>query len=153
MPSLKHADLVSGILFCLVAVFVYREAATMPVARRGLGPGGYPMFVAIGLGALGLILVVQSLLKSAAASKPLPFTAGKLLRVVAFVALCFGYALLLRPFGFVLASTLFLFAAINFFGYRRQVVSALFSICLSAAIYVIFRHVFLVLLPTGSIFG
>ncbi|MCL2000331.1 MAG: tripartite tricarboxylate transporter TctB family protein, partial [Planctomycetes bacterium] len=64
----------------------------------------------------------------------------------------FAYIQLIRPLGFILASTLFQLAAIPFFGYRRFFITAIFSAAVPLVVYVVFRHVFLVLIPTGTIF-
>lgn len=152
MPRIKRADLVTGLGLCALAVYVYLEGAAMPGAARGLGAGGYPKFVAVGLFLLGFVLAAQSFLTAGMSFKPSGYTWAKLGRVVVFTALSAGYAFALRPFGFVLASSVFLVAASYFFGYRRHGVIFMFSIGLSLAIYGIFRHVFLVLLPTGSLF-
>lgn len=147
----KRADLAAGLGLVAVAVYVYFEASAMPGARRGLGPGGYPMFVAVGLAILGLALAVQSFI-GAAAEKSGGYTAGKFLRFVVFVALCLAYAYALRPFGFILSSIAFLIAAVNFFGYKKHWLTVAFSVGTTLVTYAVFRHVFLVLLPTGSIF-
>lgn len=150
MPTIKRSDLVAGLLLCLLAVYVYHEGAAMPAAKRGLGPGGYPKFVAVGLMLLGAILAIQSFIKKIPPAGSM--TAARALRVLFFAPLCLAYAWALRPFGFVAASFAFLVAASYFFGYRRHGVIALFGAGLTLTVYVIFRHVFLVLLPTGTIF-
>lgn len=152
MAKIKRADLLTGLGLCALAVYVYLEASGMPAARRGLGPGGYPKFIAIGLFVLGLVLAIQSFVAGMAPVETRAFDHRRLGRMAAFAALSLAYAFALRPLGFILATIVFLFAAVNFFGYRRRGMAALFSIGLSLIIYAIFRHIFLVLLPTGSIF-
>ena len=148
----KRADLVTGIILIIAAVFIFREAAAMPVLKRGLGPGGYPMFSAIGLGVLGAILTVQSLLKSAGDGKLFTISGTAIGRVVFFMALTLAYIQLLRPLGFILASILFLVAGIRFFGYKRYWLSITASVAMTVLLYAVFRYVFLVLIPTGTIF-
>jgi putative tricarboxylic transport membrane protein len=152
MPRIKRADLVAGLGLCALAAYVYTKAAAMPGTPLGLGPGGYPKFVAVGLLLLGAILAVQSFLTAGMAFKPSGYTWARFGRVAAFVVICVAYALALRPLGFVLASVPYLIGASYFFGYRRHGIIFLFGIGLPLLIYGVFRHIFLVLLPTGTIF-
>ena len=148
----KRADTITGILLIIVAIYVYLEASAMPVLRRGLGPGGYPIFIAWGLGALGAILSVRSIMSRE--EKPLfSIKMESIGRVVAFMALTFFYIEAITLLGFVLASIIYLIIGITFFGYRRICVTLTVSIGLTLVIYLIFRYVFLVLIPTGTLFG
>lgn len=149
----KRADCVTGILLVVVAAYVYTEAAAMPVLKRGLGPGGYPQFIAIGLGVLGMVLAAQSLLKGGDAKPLFSLSASALGRVAFFLVLSFAYVEGIPYIGFVLATIVFLLAATPFFGYRRPVVGAVFAVLLAAALYLTFRYCFLVLIPTGSFFA
>lgn len=159
MSHRKAADLLSGIFFAALGVFVYAQGAAMPAVKRGLGPGGYPKFIATGLVLLGVILAAQYFFKPKAPAVPAADSAAKaakaksaLLRAFAFALMCFVYSQLIFPLGFVPASVLFLFAAIHFAGYRNRVTAALTAVLLPVAAYLLFRHVFLVLIPTGTIF-
>lgn len=154
MTVTKRADLVTGIILVVVAAYVYSEAAAMPELKRGLGPGGYPKFIALGLGVLGLALAIQSLLKRDDKGKPLftiaPKAAG---RAFVFFILSLAYIQAIPYIGFIIASIVFLLIAIPFFGYRKPITSVLFSVLLVLGLYATFRYLFLVLIPTGSLFG
>ncbi len=149
----KRADLLTGIILMGTAILAFREGAAMPTLKRGLGPGGYPMFIAVGLGVLGALLALQALMAGKGDGKPLfNLSWSALGRVLLFAALTFGYIQAIPWLGFILASIPFLFAATRFFGYRRYGVNAAVSVLLPLAVYAVFRYGFLVLIPTGSLF-
>ena len=73
------------------------------------------------------------------------------LNVVFTIGLLTAYALLLKPLGFLPTSALFLIASIKLLSHRSWVFSigiGLFSLVL---IYLVFRIVFTVLMPTGIV--
>ena len=159
MPPRKISDLATAFLVVGLGLFVYVQALAMPAAKRGLGPGGYPKFIALGLVLLGAALAGRFFLEGkapASVSGPPEGRAGpgrnRTKRVLFFMALCFAYSQAIHPLGFVLSSVVFLAVAIRFFGYRRPVVGAVVSLGLPIALYLLFRNIFLVLIPLGSLF-
>ncbi|MDR2391053.1 MAG: tripartite tricarboxylate transporter TctB family protein [Planctomycetota bacterium] len=142
--------MIIGLAFVALGVFVYLEAAKMPSARRGIGPGGYPTFVACGLAALGLIMTCQAL--AGARGREGSSSCGYGSRVAFLVVLTAAYIVLVRPLGFIVSSILYQGAACRFFGYRKWLPAITVAVAVPIMVYVIFRHAFLVLLPTGDIF-
>jgi putative tricarboxylic transport membrane protein len=74
------------------------------------------------------------------------------LRTVVFAVLIVGYMMALRPLGFVLASYLFLAAAMMFLHRRNYLYLLLLSAIAVAVVYFLFRYVFVVVLPRGMFF-
>ena len=151
MNKARHADLIMGILFMLLAAFWFYHANKMMKVELGIGPGGYPKFVSVGLFILGLLLTVQSIIKG------LPKWEAKIdrkaaLRLLIFVAVTFAYVRVMRVMGFIIMTPLYLFFACWFFGYRKYIIAAILSIGLTAGIHVIFRMIFLVMLPVFRLF-
>jgi hypothetical protein len=64
-----------------------------------------------------------------------------------------AYLAALPLFGFLAASGLFLFASFQYLWRRNPLVTLLLSAVALAAIYVVFRIVFRVVLPQGSLVG
>lgn len=149
----KRADTITGVLLIVIAAYVYIEAAAMPTLRRGLGPGGYPIFIAWGLGILGILLSIRSLVTRDECKPLFTISWEAVGRVLFFMALTFFYIEAVLPVGFVLASIIYLLIGIYFFGYRRPGVNVIVSICLTLGIYLSFRYIFLVLIPTGYLFS
>ena len=147
----RHGDLVMGIMFILLSIFWFYHANRMMTVELGIGPGGYPKFVSVGLFFLGLILTLQTI------KKGLPKWDVKIdwkavLRTVIFVAVTFAYIRLMNVLGYVLLTPLYTFFACWFFGYRRYHIIAILSISVTAGIYVVFRIIFLVMLPVFRLF-
>ena len=143
--------MVTGIALMLLSVYWIIEANKMLKVELGLGPGSYPKFVASCLFILGLLLVVQNVIKG------IPKPEGKidrkaLLRVVIFAAVTFVYARAMRYLGFLLLTPPFIFFACWFFQYRKKLVAALTSIGMTAVVYLIFRVFFYIPLPEFRLF-
>ncbi|MCO6386975.1 tripartite tricarboxylate transporter TctB family protein [Aliihoeflea sp. 40Bstr573] len=74
------------------------------------------------------------------------------LRIVAFATLIIGYMLALQPLGFIVASYLFLTAAMFLLHRKRFLLTLVISAVSVAVIYGLFRYVFVVVLPRGVFF-
>ncbi|MDR1613503.1 MAG: tripartite tricarboxylate transporter TctB family protein [Planctomycetota bacterium] len=151
MKNTRLADLVMGLLFVFLAIYWFVEAEGMVKADAGLGPGDYPKVVAAGLFLLGLLLAVSSLLAG------LPRKEGAMdrkaaLRLILFVAATIVYVQLMKPLGFLLTTPFYLFFGMWFFGYRKYAIAAVCSVGMTAAIHVVFRMIFQVMLPELRLF-
>jgi len=151
MKKTLFVDMLTGILLMLFAAYWFYEANKMMKVDLGIGPGGYPMFVSAGLFLMGVILTVQSVIKG------LPKPEGKIdrkavLRVVIFIVVTFAYVQLMRYVGFLLITPFYMFFACCFFEYRKKIIAAIASVCVTAVLFVVFRMVFYVALPTFRLF-
>lgn len=113
-------------------------------------PGAAPMattFVMVVAAAITLAKTLRLPLDRAETAAPeiLPS------RVLIVGALLVGYALLLEPLGFLPTSALFLIAAIRLLGRRGWASTLLTALGSLAAIWLIFRIVFSVLMPAGIV--
>ena len=151
MKKAQYADLIMGIFFMLLAAFWFYHASQMRQVELGIGPGGYPKFVSVGLFLLGLVLTVQTLIKG------LPkweahINWKSLFRQFVFFAVTLAYIRLMRYMGFVLLTPFYLFFQCWFFGYRKYLIAAIMSVALTAGIFVVFRLIFFVMLPAFRLF-
>jgi putative tricarboxylic transport membrane protein len=140
-----------GIGFMVLAVFVFVAASRMLTVEKGIGPGDYPKVVAAGLFILGAILSIDSFLRG---FPPLTEKINKnaVRRLVVFIAVSLFYVWSMRFLGFIVATLPFLFFGMYFFGYKKRLTMIIVSIGVTAAIYVVFRLIFLVMLPTFRLF-
>ena len=151
MEKARHADLIMGVVFMALAAFWFYHASQMRPVELGIGPAGYPKFVSVGLFVLGLVLIVQSLIKG------LPKWEAKvdfkaILRQVVFFAVSLVYIRSMRYLGFAVLTPFYLFFMCWFFGYRKYIIAAIMSVGLTAAIFIVFRMIFHVLLPVFRLF-
>lgn len=113
-------------------------------------PGSVPM-------ATTLVMAVTSILVLARTLRRPADPAGSLRRdvlpavLLIMAGMLLGYALLLRPFGFLPTSALFLIAAIKLLSRRGWGFTLATSLGSLLAIYLVFRIVFTVLMPAGIV--
>ena len=75
------------------------------------------------------------------------------LQLVLFALLILAYMLLLEVLGFLVASYLFLVLAMSLLGSKRIGLNVVVSFVVLAAIFIVFRTAFSVVLPAGSLVG
>lgn len=145
----KAGDIISaGLLLAFaVAMFVLTFGFPPPGQANDPGTAAFPRLVG---GALIVFAVLQLL--GAEEGEPLPrgLTA---LRVSGIVALLAVYAAVLEMLGFILATTLFLLAAILLAGARRPLYLALVPPVLSVALFYLFSRLLEISLPRGAVEG
>ena len=151
MKKTLFVDMVTGTALMLLAIFWFYEASKMARVELGIGSGGYPTVISVALFIAGLLLAARSIIKG------LPKPEGKIdrkaaLRVVIFVGVTVAYVQAMRFLGFLLLTPLYLFFACCFFQYRKKVVAAIASVCVTAVLYGVFRMIFYVGLPTFRLF-
>jgi hypothetical protein len=151
MKNTRLADFIMGLLLVSLAVFWFVEAESMLKVDVGLSPGDYPKVVATGLFIFGFLLTASSLIggmpvKEGAVDRKAAF------RLVVFVAATLIYVQAMRPLGFLLSTPFYLFFGTWFFGYRKHAIAAASSVGMTGAIYVVFRMIFLVMLPEFRLF-
>lgn len=148
---MTRTDFFTGIGIMVFSAVIYVIALNMPRVSTGLGPGDYPRFIAAGLFVLGGILAVKSYLAGLTDSKKIYEKSG-VIRVSILVVLTFGYIQSMGYLGFVWATIPYLIATMYLFGARRPVLMVTVSVGCAAGIYLIFRYLFQVMLPTFSWF-
>ncbi len=127
--------------------------------RLGLGtlqtPGtGFASFMAGGLlGLFGLILTTYATLEKSSASETIKiiFTKETLKQPVLSLLILFSYPLLLKIFGFIIATFLFLFFLFKAMEPRKWFTLIVISICAAIASYLIFQVWLRVSFPKGTI--
>jgi len=151
MKETRFADMITGILIMGIASYWFFEANKMMKVDLGIGPGGYPMFVSIGFFTVGFLLFIQNVIKGL--PKPdLKLDRKVILRTIIFITVSFVYVRAMRYLGFLLLTPPYIFFACWFFQYRKRGVAIIASIVVTAILYVVFRMIFYVALPTFRLF-
>lgn len=120
-------------------------------------PGAFPMACALAMVVSGLV-IVRGTARTPPAGDGEPVLRGFVraitpLRLVLFTVLIGLYMLGMEWLGFIVASFLFLAAAMSLLGSRRVLLNLVLSALVLAAIFIVFRTAFSVVLPAGSLVG
>jgi putative tricarboxylic transport membrane protein len=139
------ALVIAALLAALGAVLIW-QGSILPEkgGYAGIGSGGVPKFLGVGLLALSLAHVVTALRSGA---EPLP--PSHLLPVVFIVAGLGLQLLLLRPMGFAVASGLLFALTAAGFGKRNFLLTLPLGVGLALMIYGVFDQLLKLKLPAG----
>lgn len=150
----NKADCIAGCGIAVLAGAVYYEASQFAEASSGLGAGGFPKFIAVCLGILGIILAVKSFLqlKADGNQDKQVLTRHDLLGAMSLVAAFYFYIVLVKPLGYVVATALFFYLFMTIYGERKWIRMAVISVCFSVIAYYLFKNVFYIMLPQGMLF-
>ncbi len=140
----------------LFSLFVFHQAYTISGFRGLSTAGAIPMAAAAVMIVCAALIVIEN---HRHARRPRPESENALPArrvaprdILVFVGLMALFTVALEPLGFLVSAFVFLVASIHYL--HRG--SALFTLAVSAAalgvIYVVFRLLFLVVLPEGSLF-
>jgi len=154
--SLRPGELVFVLVLLAFSLIALREAYAIS-GLSGLTTGGVlPMLAAAVMTVSGLVILRDVLRRRAPDQRAsLSEIAAFLLpaRLLAFAALLVLFALAIPWVGFIQASGGFLFLSITFLWRRGVVWSVAVTLVSILAVYVIFRLIFQVVLPTGSLWS
>ena len=151
-------ELTFMILLVLASLFLLWTAYHISSFDSLAAPGSFPTVCALAMAVTGIINLVTTArarlqldngenVGQQFARKVTP------LQLVLFTALIVLYMLGMEVVGFLVASYLFLVASMFLLGSRRVVLNLLVSLLVLAAIFVVFRTAFSVVLPAGSLVG
>ncbi|ROT97818.1 tripartite tricarboxylate transporter TctB family protein [Histidinibacterium lentulum] len=159
MPD-RRFDILVAAVFALVGLIILFQASAIPqgIMRDPIGPSmAFYICGGVMLGG-GLWVIAGHLLRwSATESHQMegegvadePDHPASTLRSMALIGLCVLYALALRPAGFLIATPVFLAAALALLGKRRPVPILAIAVIYTAAAYVVFAEILSVRLPVG----
>lgn len=145
--ELFFAALITG--FSVIALWQAYEISRF----TGLStPGVFPMLASGTMLVSAVFILKDAVFRRNSQSDPDQSTVQVLTwRLVIFLTLVGAYILVMPYIGFMLSSSVFLFAAFLFLWRKSVGISALLTIGTLLAIYLIFRVLFQVVLPRGSL--
>ena len=151
MKKKPFSELVIGLACIALGVVVFIAAGNLQTVRLGIGPAGFPKFIAIVLGLLGLAQTATAL--SAGVKAP-EFNVDKKAAslFIAAVAMSFAYVLLVETIGFIILTPILLIGLMYLFGERSIVKMLIIAVITTACIWLLFTEVFMIFLPVGRIF-
>lgn len=150
---MRRRHQITGFVCLVLAAFVAHESVKLKLyTPLGPGPGFFPLWLAVGFGALAVTLLVQTTLAPAPPpAEPLLGGRAAVLRLGAVLTALAGTALLLEPLGFrltTLAAYLFLLRAL---GRPRLSVMLVIALAGSFGVYHVFVNLLHVALPVGRL--
>jgi hypothetical protein len=153
--QMRKADFLSAIVLIVLSAGAAAAALAMPQYKQGwyAAPGFPPLAFAVILGAMGLALLVRTLLRGGWTFRLGPEhwrrvrDSPAVRRVVVMCAFIFAFILLFAKVPFLLLSTVFLFGTIWYFKGAKPLSNAVISITATVVVWYIFSVVFMVPLP------
>ena len=151
MKKKPFSELVIGLACMALGIAVFIAAGNLQTVRLGIGPAGFPKFISIVLGVLGLAQTIMALSSGVKAPE---FNVDKKAAslFIAAVAMSFAYVLLVDMIGFLIMTPLLLLGLMYLFGERRIVKMLIIAAVTTACIWLLFTEVFMIFLPVGRIF-
>ena len=146
------SELVIGLGCMALGVAVFIAAGNLQQVKLGIGPSGFPKFIAIVLGILGLAQTITALSSGVEAPK---FDVDKRAAglFAAAVAMAVAYVLLVTQVGFIIMTPLLLIGMMYLFGERNIMKMAVIAIITTICVWLLFTEVFLIFLPAGRLFA
>ena len=145
------SELVIGLGCIALGVAVFIMAGDLQKVRLGIGPAGFPKFISVVLGILGLAQTVMALSFGVEAPK---FDVDKKAATlfIAAVAAVMVYVMLVTTVGFVLLTPILMVVMMYLFGERHFGKMAVIAIVTTAIVWLLFTEVFMIFLPAGRLF-
>ncbi|MGF1525809.1 MAG: tripartite tricarboxylate transporter TctB family protein [Candidatus Competibacterales bacterium] len=146
--SHRWGERLFALALCLFSLFCLYSAHGIAGLSALSSPGAFPLMVsAVMVVATLRLVLVPSPGVPPPAEKP-PRVGG---RVVGFLLLLGGFAILLQPLGFLLATPLFLFSAILWLQRCSIAFASTITLAALVVVYGLFRLLFEVVLPEGIV--
>lgn len=149
-PKVPGEDLF-GLIVLVVSIALFWQSYKISGFEALSSPGAFPMAASAVMIFGSILIVIDNIRRNKAGAEVDRSVRVISKMVVLFLALIVAYALLLEPLGFLIASLLFLVAGMTLLyngGFKKSLVIAVLVLAL---IYIVFRLVFQVVLPTGII--
>jgi putative tricarboxylic transport membrane protein len=148
-------ELVFCLLLMVLSLVLAHQAWSIAGFTSLSSAGVFPMLATGAMLASGALILLDTARRTPAAERGAfkAFLADTVSpRIAGFAVLIVGYMLALQPLGFILSSFLFLSAGMIFLNRGRILLTLALSAASVAIIYVLFRYVFVVVLPRGAFF-
>jgi putative tricarboxylic transport membrane protein len=148
----RPGELVFVVLLVIFSMLAAWQAWSISGFASPSSPGMFPMFAAATMVISGLVILVDTARRRREAGEGGFLAEVTPVRLIVFAAMIIGYMAALQPVGFIGSSFAFLFASMAYLNRGSILLNLVVSAASLAVIYVIFRHVFSVVLPAGTLF-
>jgi len=148
----RPGELLFALLLLVFSVAAFWQSYGISGFSGKTTPGVFPMLASGVMVISGLVILVSATRKPPRPDDAPGFFADVLpLNYIVLIGLVFGYVVLMPLVGFVVSSALFLFCAFQFLWRKNPLVVLMLTALTLAVIYLVFREVFQVVLPQGTL--
>ena len=151
MKEKRFSDLVIGVVFMALGLTVFLMANQLQTVKLGIGPAGFPKFIAVLLALLGAVMTVSAL-RHGVPKPQFKLEKKPTMLFLAAVALCVLYVILVPTVDFMLLTPFLMFGMMLLFGNRNYVMCAIVSVVTTVLVWLLFTKVFMIFLPTCRLF-
>lgn len=150
----NKADCFAGVGFMVLGAAIYKGASGFKIAEKGMGAGGFPKFLAVVIALLGLLLAITAYLKlrqNPNGDKKV-LNGKEILMILLMVAMFGVYLGIIKTVGYLISTMVFTFIFFFIYGDRKWLRMIIISVLFTVISYYLFRNVFYVMLPMGTLF-
>lgn len=153
MKKYLNATRVSGIIVMLLSLWSIFQASSF--GKTGvlgttdiMGPRAWPMVLSLGMLLLGAVLVIfgDKTTKGGEVESTEPTEKKATIKLIVTCIAMFAYVFLFEVLGFIIVTPIFIFGLTLYFG-GKPLISAIYAVSFTAALYFIFRVMLGILLP------
>ena len=144
------SEIIFGAAFMLLSIFFFAMTFLFPEITIALSPTVFPRFVTVCLFLLSSLLLIQGIGKQRKQHPEKPrakIDRAYLMRFIALAGAGFIYTRIIRYTGYIVATPLFIAAAMVIFAEKKWYRIVLISTGVTAVLYLVFRMIFRVPLP------
>jgi putative tricarboxylic transport membrane protein len=149
MAGFRIGEAILGLIACVLAAYIAWGIWTAPAtaARTVVGPGVFPMLIALGLLGVGVRLLYDARAHSTPDVVIPTIDWPAVLTVAGALLVCI---LLLERLGWVLTGAILFAGVAKGFGSRAWAINAAIGLVLASVVYVVFDRLLGLSLPLGS---
>ena len=153
---MKKYNIIIGVIFLVVSVgaYVISFPMTAKLPTDPLGPAWWPKYLSLALGLFSILLILQSILTPREKDGPAPFDLKSegFHRVLILFGVLIVFVTLTFFLGIYIGLLLLVPAVMYLLGERKKKFLAGFSIGTCIFVFIVFRLLLKVPLPTGQLF-
>lgn len=152
-PHRRPGELVFALMLVVFSAAAFWQAYGISGFSGKTEPGVFPMIASGVMVISGLVVLVSAARRPGPTAQTPGFFADVLTpRHMVLIGLVLGYVLLMPVLGFVASSALFLFCAFQYLWRKNPLLMLALTGVTLTLIYLVFREVFQVVLPQGTVF-
>lgn len=150
---MKKGNIISSFVFMLLGIFVIVQSNNFPNAggNQVTGPDFFPKVLSGILIFLSILLFISTVLYKE--NKDVGLLEKSAIKAYITMAALVVYLVFINIVGFAIATPVFLFGLIRYYGMENYKKIALSSVLATAIIYGVFKMLLAVPLPAGILFG